>query len=80
MATKVYHVSKRAKDGKWTIKFAGGDKVIKLFDTKEQAMEYANTLSENQEGTVLVHASKGKNAGKIHASSTAASKKKVAKK
>ena len=24
--TKVYHVNKRASDGKWTVKFAGGEK------------------------------------------------------
>ena len=32
--TKVYHVGKRASDGKWTVKFAGGEKVIKTFATK----------------------------------------------
>ena len=58
---KVYHVNKRAEDGKWTIKFAGGEKVIKLFDTKEEAMAYAKKVAGNQEGTVLVHASKGAN-------------------
>ncbi len=62
---KVYHVNKRAEDSKWTIKFAGGDKVIKLFNTKEEAMAYAKQLAENQGGTVLVHASKGANKGKI---------------
>lgn len=62
---KVYHVNKRAEDSKWTIKFAGGDKVIKLFNTKEEAMAYAKQLADNQGGTVLVHASKGANKGKI---------------
>ncbi len=63
--TKVYHVNKRLLDKKWTIKFAKGKKVIKIFNTKEEAVEYANKLAENQGGTVLVHASKGKNKGKI---------------
>ena len=31
--TKVYHISKRS-DGKWAIKFAGGEKVIKTFAKK----------------------------------------------
>ena len=62
---KMYHVSKRASDNKWTVKFAGGNKVIKLFDTKVEALEYANKLAEKQEGGVQVHASKGKNKGKI---------------
>lgn len=63
-AKKVYHVSKR-EDGKWTIKFAGGEKVIKLCDTKEEALKVAEEYAKNQGGTVLFHASKGKNAGKI---------------
>lgn len=62
---KVYHVNKRAEDSKWTIKFAGGEKVIKLCNTKEEAVAYANKLAENQGGVVLVHASKGANKGKI---------------
>lgn len=62
--TKVYHISKRS-DGKWTIKFAGGEKVIKTFTTKEEAMKYGDNLAGNQSGIVLVHASKGKNVGKI---------------
>lgn len=62
---KMYHVSKRASDNKWTVKFAGGEKVIKLFDTKVEALEYANKLAENNEGGVQFHASKGKYKGKI---------------
>ncbi|MBE6127179.1 MAG: DUF2188 domain-containing protein [Erysipelotrichaceae bacterium] len=64
-AKKVYHVSKRAEDGKWVIKFAGGEKVIKTFSTKDEALAYADQLAENQGGTVLFHASKGAKAGKI---------------
>lgn len=62
---KVYHVTKRKEDNKWTIKFATGEKVIKTFDTKVEAMEYAEKLAKNQGGVVLSHASKGKNKGKI---------------
>ena len=62
---KMYHVSKRASDNKWTVKYAGGEKVIKLFDTKVEALEYANKLAENHEGGVQFHASKGKYKGKI---------------
>ena len=60
-----YHVSKRAEDGKWTVKFAGGEKVIKLFDTQKEALEYTKKMAENQGGAVLVHASKGANKGRI---------------
>ena len=63
--TKVYHVNKRASDGKWTVKFAGGEKVIKVFDTKAEAEAYTKKMAENQGGVMLVHNSKGANKGRI---------------
>ena len=62
---KVYHVAKRESDGKWYVRIQGSDKVIKLFDTKVQAEEYCKVLGQNQNGTILVHASKGKSKGRI---------------
>lgn len=62
---RTYHVNKRKEDGKWTVKYAGGEKVIKLFDTQKEALEYTKKMAENQGGTVLVHASKGAQKGKI---------------
>jgi len=62
--TRVYHVAKR-EDGKWAVKFAGGDKVIKLFKTQAEAIEYTKKMADNQDGKVLVHNSKGANKGKI---------------
>ena len=62
---KFYHVAKRDSDQKWTVKFAGGEKVIKLFDTKVEAVNYANELAAKNDSTVLVHASKGAYKGKI---------------
>ena len=38
-ATRVYHVAKR-EDGKWQVKFAGGEKAIKLFDNQMEAIVY----------------------------------------
>ena len=61
---RVYHVSKR-EDGKWAVKFAGGEKAIKLFKTQAEAIEYTKKMSENQDGVMLVHNSKGKNKGRI---------------
>lgn len=61
---KTYHVAKRS-DGKWQVKYAGGQKAIKLFDTKAEAMEYTKKMAENQGRAVLVHASKGQYKGKI---------------
>ena len=60
---KVYHVKKA--DGKWQIILKDGLKVIKTFDTKVEAVSYANTLAKSQDGTVLIHASKGKNKGRF---------------
>ena len=72
--TKVYHIAKRASDGMWSIKFAGGEKVIKLFKTKEEAIAYGDAVAGNQGGIVLVHASKGAKAGKIQKQKTAGTK------
>lgn len=63
--SKIYHVSKRKDDGKWTIKLEGSDKVIKTFATKVEAEEYVDGLAERQDGSVKLRASKGKNAGKF---------------
>ena len=61
---RTYHLVKRA-DGKWEVKFAGGQKAIKLFNTQKEALEYSKKMAENQDGKVLVHNSKGANKGRI---------------
>lgn len=63
-ATRTYHLVKRA-DGKWEVKFAGGQKAIKLFNTQKEAIEYSKKMAENQGGSMLVHNSKGANKGRI---------------
>lgn len=63
--TRVYHVVKRPEDGKWAVKYAGGEKVIKLFDTQIEAIDYSKKMAKNQGGKMLVHNSKGENKGKI---------------
>lgn len=63
-STRVYHLSKR-EDGQWQVKFAGGDKVIKLFPNQKEAIEYTKKMAKNQDGAYLVHNSKGENKGKI---------------
>ena len=62
---RVYHLSKREEDGKWVVRFAGGEKVIKTFATKKEGEEYCAKMAENQGGVVLTHASKGAKKGKI---------------
>ena len=61
---RTYHLVKRS-DGKWEVKFAGGQKAIKLFDTQKEALDYSKKMAKNQDGTVLVHNSKGSNKGRI---------------
>ena len=61
---RTYHLVKR-EDGKWEVKFAGGQKAIKLFDTQKEALEYSKKMADNQGGSVLVHNSKGANKGRI---------------
>lgn len=61
---RVYHVAKR-EDGMWQVKYAGGEKAIKLFKTKAEAEAYTKQMAENQGGVMLSHNSKGANKGKI---------------
>lgn len=63
-AKRTYHVVKRA-DGKWEVKFAGGEKAIKLFNTQKEAIDYSKKMADNQGGSMLVHNSKGANKGRI---------------
>ncbi len=56
---KNYHVAKRP-DGKWQVKFAGGEKAIKLFDTQAEAIAYAKKLAVNQDGSISIHKKDGK--------------------
>ena len=59
-AGRNYHVSTRKEDGKWQVKFAGGEKAIKLFDTQVEAIAYAKKLAENRDGSITIHKKDGK--------------------
>ena len=56
----VYHVSKRKEDSQWKVFNAGSDKVIKLFKTQAEALDYAKTLAKKQDGSVMLHGLDGK--------------------
>ena len=56
---RVYHVSKR-EDKMWQVKFANGQKAIKLFNTQAEAIVFAKQLAKSQEGSIRVHSLKGK--------------------
>jgi len=59
----IYHVSKRDNDGReWKVFIQGSDKVIKLFDTQAEALEYAQQLAANKNdgSSVVLHGVNGK--------------------
>jgi len=58
-----YHVSKRDNDGReWKVFIQGSDKVIKLFDTQKEALDYAKSLAKNKDdgSYVILHGLDGK--------------------
>lgn len=57
---KVYHVSLRKDDGKWQVKYGGGKKAIKLFDTQAEAIKFAESRADSQEGSISIHKKDGK--------------------
>lgn len=62
MAT-VYHVTKREDSGReWKVFIQGSEKVIKLFATQAEALEYAQELAKNKKdgSYVLLHGLDGK--------------------
>ena len=57
---RIYHVSKRREDKMWQVKFASGQKAIKLFSTQAEAIVFAKKLAKSQAGSIRVHSLKGK--------------------
>ena len=47
-------------DGGWQVKGAGNTKATKRFETKAEAVEYAKTVSKNQNSGVVPHKKDGK--------------------
>ena len=59
-SSKVYHVSLRKDDGKWQVKYGGGKKAIKLFDTQAEAIKFAEERADSQDGSISIHKKDGK--------------------
>ena len=59
-SSKVYHVSLRKEDGKWQVKYGGGKKAIKLFDTQAEAIKFAEERADSQDGSISIHKKDGK--------------------
>lgn len=52
----IYHVSKRDNDGReWKVFIQGSDKIIKLFKTQKEALDYALALCKNKNDGSTVH-------------------------
>ena len=60
LTNKVYLISKRKTDGKWQVKFANGERALKLFDTQLEAIAYAKEKAKNQDGSISIHKVDGK--------------------
>ena len=59
----VYHVSKRDNEGReWKVFIETSDKVIKLFKTQQEALNYAQSLAKNKNdgSSVRLHGLDGK--------------------
>ena len=62
---RVFHITKRAEDGKWTVKEEKTDDVLHTFDTRLDATQYCEQFAEEKDALLKYHASKGKNKGRI---------------
>lgn len=56
---RTYHVTKQPS-GKWQVKLAGSNKIIKTFDTQREAIAFAKGLVESRGGSYRIHSVKGK--------------------
>lgn len=57
---RIYHISERKELNKWQIKFAGGTKALKMFNTQAEAITYAKELIAKNGGSYRVHSRAGK--------------------
>ena len=62
---RVFHVTKRAEDGQWTVKEEKSDDVLHTFATREEATRYCEQFAEEKDALIKYHASKGRNKGRI---------------
>lgn len=55
---KSHHVVPNPTGG-WDIKVSGGDKAIKHMDNKQDAIDAARIISQNQESELMIHNKNG---------------------
>lgn len=56
---KKYHIAQRKEDDKWQVKAEGAEKALKLFNTQQEAIDYAKKVADNQEGYIIIHKKDG---------------------
>lgn len=59
MSRKTHHVLPNSTGG-WDVKKGGAERVTKHLDTKQQAIDYARTVSQNQGTELIIHKKDGK--------------------
>ena len=59
MPRKTHHVVPDKDRGGWNIKKGGGDKAIKHFDKKQDAVDSAREISRNQRSELVIHKKDG---------------------
>lgn len=58
MATKGQHVVPR--DGKWSVRKAGSDRVTKTYETQKEAISEARKIARNQGTELYIHGRDGR--------------------
>ena len=61
----IYHVSQNKNDKsehfkRWRIRLQGSKKTIKYYDTQKEALDYAKSLADNNDGSVILHGLDGR--------------------
>lgn len=64
MSKKSTHVVSNSKDGGWDIKQSGAQRSSGHFDTKQEAVNRAREISQNQKTELVIHNKDGKIARK----------------
>ncbi|MBN8707325.1 MAG: DUF2188 domain-containing protein [Bacteroidetes bacterium] len=58
MARKTHHVLPKSTGG-WDVKKGGAERASKHLDTKQKAIDYARTISQNQGTELVIHKKDG---------------------
>lgn len=58
MPRKTHHVVPNSGGG-WDVKKGGGERAIKHFDNKHDAVDYGRDVSKNQESELVIHKKDG---------------------